>query len=88
MRQFTKARDTITAWAAERGARPGRVRGAPGVLRMVYGPVAPNWELITWDEFFEEFEAAGLVFMYESTPGSRICKLIRATIAEPEVEPD
>ena len=81
MRKFTRDRAIITRWAADRGALPGRVRGASGILRLVYGPAALNWELISWDEFFSDFEAAGLVFMYESNPGSRICKLIRATLA-------
>jgi hypothetical protein len=86
MRKFTRDRAIITQWAADRGALPGRVRGASGVLRLVYGPVAPNWELISWEEFFSDFEVAGLVFMYESTPGSRICKLIRANLAEADCE--
>jgi hypothetical protein len=86
MRKFTRDRDTITQWAADRGALPGRVRGAPGVLRLVYGPPARNWELISWEDFFSDFESGGLVFMYESTPGSRICKLIRADLADADGE--
>src|SRR5581483_1349257 len=83
-RQFTKDHAVITAWAVERGATPARVRGAPGVLRLAFGPLPPNWQAISWEEFFAAFDAAGLVFMYESSPGSRICKLIHAELAEPE----
>ncbi len=83
MRKFTKEHAVIAAWAGERAATPARVRGAPGVLRLSFGAVAPNWEAIGWDQFFAEFDAGSLVFMYESTPGSRICKMVRAELAEP-----
>jgi hypothetical protein len=82
MRRFSKDHATIVAWAEERGARPARVRGASAVLRLTFGPPAPNWELIDWEAFFEAFDAGELVFMYESNPGSRICKMIRANLAE------
>ena len=44
MRQFTKDHARIRAWAEERGATPAHVRGAPAVLRLVFGPLPRNWE--------------------------------------------
>ena len=84
MRKFTKDHAAIAGWAAERQARPARVRGAPGVLRLVFEALPPNWEAISWEQFFAEFDTQELVFMYEATPGSRICKMVRAVLAEPE----
>jgi len=81
VRAFTRDHQVIAAWAAERGASPARVRGAR-VLRLAFGPLPRNWEPIAWDEFFATFDADGLVFMYEEAAGSRICKLVRATLAE------
>jgi hypothetical protein len=82
MRQFTKDHAAIQHWAQERGGSPAHVRGAPDVLRLAFGSLPPNWSPLSWDQFFARFDAGRLVFMYESSPGSRICKLIRAELAE------
>ena len=82
MRQYTRQHDVILAWAEERGGRPARVRGSE-VLRLAFEKLPPNWEAITWEAFFETFERTGQSFMYEDSPGSRICKLTRGPQAGP-----
>ncbi len=76
MRKYTREHELIRAWAEERGGKPARVRGA-GVLRIAFGPPAPNWEPLDWPTFFEEFDASNLAFLYEDSPGSHICKLVK-----------
>lgn len=83
MRKYTSDHDLIRAWAEERGGTPARVRGvglrndATTVLRLAFGPLPPTWEPLDWDAFFDAFDEAGLAFLYEEAPGSRICKLVK-----------
>ena len=84
MRSYTKDHARIRAWAEERGAQPAHVKGASQVLRLAFGSLPPNWVAISWEAFFAVFDAEELVFLYEPSPGSRICKLIHATLVEPE----
>ncbi len=82
MRKYTREHALIRAWAEERGGHPARVRGA-GVLRIAFGPLPPNWEPLDWDAFFATFAADGLAFLYEESPASRICKLVKGhTVGE------
>ena len=76
MRRYTREHELIRAWAEERGGRPARVRGA-GVLRIAFGPLPPNWEPLDWETFFAAFDEGGLAFLYEESPSSRICKLVK-----------
>jgi hypothetical protein len=76
MRQYTREHATIRSWAEARGGQPARVKGSQ-VLRLAFERLPPNWESLPWDEFFETFDRGGLVFMFEDTPGSRICKLTK-----------
>jgi len=82
MRQYTRQHEVIRAWAEGRGGQPARVRGSE-VLRLAFEQLPPNWEAISWDQFFETFERTGQTFMYEDAPGSRICKLTRGPQAGP-----
>ena len=82
MRQYTRQHDAIRGWAEERGGRPARVRGSE-VLRLAFEKLPPNWETICWQEFFRTFDRSGQTFMYEDSPGSRICKLTRGPQAGP-----
>ena len=82
MRQYTRQHEVIRAWAEGRGGQPARVRGSE-VLRLAFEHLPPNWEAISWDQFFETFERTGQTFMYEDSPGSRICKLTRGPQAGP-----
>ncbi len=80
-RKYTRDHQLIRSWAEERGGRPARVRGA-GVLRIAFGPLAPNWEPLDWQTFFAAFDESKLAFLYEESPGSRICKLVKGTRTE------
>lgn len=82
MRAYTKDHTTVRDWAVQRGGQPARVRGASGVLRIAFDEMPRNWEAISWEQYFAEFDAGELVFMYESNPSSRICKTIRAVLTE------
>ncbi len=84
----TTDHDTIRRWAEERGGKPGVVRGTgdgggAGVLRIWFPDVGPSeeaFEELSWDEFFDEFEANDLALVYqeETTQGeeSRFAKLV------------
>jgi len=62
----------IRRWVEERGGRPAHVKetgsdGDPGVLRIDYPGRGDDdaLEEISWDEWFEKFEDAGLAFLYQ-----------------------
>jgi hypothetical protein len=79
----------IRAWAEARGGRPAAAKGTggegkgggAGVLRIDFGPKEEGLEEISWEEFFETFEASGLAFLHqeETKDGSesRFFKLVR-----------
>ncbi len=85
MRQRTDDHQLIRAWVEERRGTPARVRAAglrrdaAAVLRVAFGPLPATWEPLDWDAFFSAFDAAGLTFLYEDSPASRICKLTKGT---------
>src|SRR4051812_16918197 len=70
----TQDHDEIQQWAEARGAKPAVVASTEsesqtGILRLMF-PDAPNandgaLEEISWDEFFEKFDASGLEFTYQ-----------------------
>lgn len=70
----TQDHDEIQQWAEARGAKPAAVaatesKNQTGILRLMF-PDAPNanddaLEEISWDEFFEKFDASGLEFVYQ-----------------------
>ncbi len=72
----TTDHETIREWVEDRGGKPGAVKsthrsGDPGILRIMF-PKAPHaddesLEEISWDEFFDKFDEAGLAFLYEET---------------------
>ncbi|MGE3270207.1 MAG: hypothetical protein AB7P40_15755 [Chloroflexota bacterium] len=78
MRQYTADRAIIQQWVEERGGQPARVRGT-AVPRFAFEALPPNWEPVGWPEFFELLERGRLGLMYEDTPGSRVCKLVKAS---------
>ncbi len=93
--KMTVDHDEIRRWAEERGGRPAAVRRThaeddPGIIRIAF-PDAPYandeaLEEITWDEFFEKFDEAGLALVYqeETARGGRsnFNKLIGRETAE------
>lgn len=78
MRQYTADHAVIQAWVSERGGQPARVRGT-AVPRLAFGEVPPNWEPVSWPELFDLLTQGRLGLMYEDTPGSRVCKLVKAS---------
>ena len=78
MRQYTGDHATIQQWVEERGGQPARVRGTD-VPRFAFGELPPNWEAVSWPELFTLLERGRLALMYEDAPGSRICKLVKAS---------
>ena len=82
MRRYTRDPELIRAWVEERGGQPARVRGTD-VLRIAFGPLAPNWEPVAWPDFLTQLERARLAFMYEENAGSRVCKIVKGhTVGE------
>jgi hypothetical protein len=67
----TTDHDTIRKWAEERGGRPATVKGTEsgdedaGILRIDFQDPDDRLEEISWDEWFEKFEDAGLAFLYQ-----------------------
>ncbi len=68
----TTDHDAIRRWVEERGGRPARVRDTggdddPGILRIDYPGRGDDESLeqISWDDFFEAFEANELAFLYQ-----------------------
>ena len=73
-RVTTTDHDEIQSWAEARGGRAAAVSGTgsgndPGILRIEF-PDAPQsdddaLEEISWDEWFEAFDANGLALVYQ-----------------------
>ncbi len=83
----TRDHRTIRAWAEARGGRPAHVTDTgsgedPGILRLDFEPKDEALEPLSWDEFFEKFDQAGLSFLYqdETADGhqSRFHKFVRS----------
>lgn len=82
MSETTTDHDTIRKWAEARDGHPSRVKGTgddedAGLLRLDFGPKEENLEAISWEEFFEKFEASRLALVYDDAPDSRFGKLVR-----------
>jgi hypothetical protein len=88
---------TIREWAEARGGKPAAVktthrRDDPGILRFIFPDSRyaddENLEEITWDEFFEKFDEAGLALLYqEKTKDGEVStfnKLVSRETARPE----
>ena len=70
--QTTTDHDTIRQWVEARGGRPAAVKGTgsdgdPGILRIDYPGRGDDEALeeISWEEFFDAFEANNLAFVYQ-----------------------
>jgi hypothetical protein len=66
----TTHHEVIRRWAEERGGRPATVEGTEhegraGVLRFDFGAPTDRLREISWDEWFETFDARGLNFIYQ-----------------------
>lgn len=81
MAQTTTDHATIRRWAEARDGRPARVKGTggpddAGLLRLDFGEPEEALEAISWEEFFDTFDASELALLYEDEPDSRFNKLI------------
>ena len=85
--KVTTDHDEIQRWVEERGGSPARVKGTAskgsiGLLRIDYPGYSgeDTLEKISWEEFFNGFEANNLAFLYqeETKDGSesRFSKLV------------
>ncbi len=80
---------TIRKWAEERGGKPATVQETEyageevGILRIDFpgGSGNPPLMEISWDQFFEKFDEAGLAMVYQDQKmdgeQSTFCKFIR-----------
>jgi hypothetical protein len=84
----------IKRWAEARGGKPASIKGTPkkgeeaGLLRIDFpgGAKNPPLERITWEAFFEKFDEAGLVMIYQDEKvdgeASTFCKFVNHETAE------
>ena len=69
--QVTTDHVAIRQWAEARGGRPASVKGTAGqedagLLRIDFEPgLAEDLELISWEGFFEKFDAENLGFLHQ-----------------------
>jgi len=84
--KITTDHDIIREWAESRDGYPATVSGTSdneeaGVLRIAFSEDEANMTRLSWDEFFEKFDAAGLQFLYQEKTGdgaeSRFSKFVR-----------
>jgi hypothetical protein len=66
----TRNHDVIREWAEERSATPATVEGSEhdghvGVLRFDFPGGATDLKHISWEEWFEAFDARELNFIYQ-----------------------
>ena len=66
----TTHHEVIKRWAEERGGRPATVEGTEhgdhlGVLRFDFGGDNENLRHVSWEEWFETFDARRLNFIYQ-----------------------
>jgi anaerobic selenocysteine-containing dehydrogenase len=68
----THDHDEIRKWAEQRGGKPTHVKGTggghdPGILRIDFPGYSGEGKLepISWDEFFEKFDAQQLALIYQ-----------------------
>src|SRR3954470_13418577 len=79
----TTDHDVIRSWVEARGGCPAHVKGSgsrrdPGLLRIDYPGYSggTSLEKISWDAFFDAFEANHLAFLYQDRKNSRFSKLV------------
>lgn len=69
--QKTTDHDEIRKWIESRKGRPAQVKetkhGGSGVLRVDFREPDSTLQEISWDKFFEIFDASNLAFLYQDT---------------------
>jgi hypothetical protein len=89
MANNTSDHDKIQRWAEKHGGKPAAVKrthrdDSVGIIRIMFPKASQSkheeLEEISWDEFFEQFDEAGLVLLYEED--SNFNKLVRRETLE------
>jgi hypothetical protein len=87
--QATTDHEKIRKWVESKGGCPARVKGTgnkndPGLIRIDFPGFSgkDTLEPISWDEFFEKFDEAGLAFVYQDGPNTRFNKLVKRETVE------
>lgn len=90
----TTDHEEIMRWVEERGGSPATIDGTPkgdeeaGLLRIDFpgGATNPPLKSISWNAFFEKFDAEGLVMIYQdekaSGEESTFCKFVSRESAD------
>ncbi|HEY3779359.1 MAG TPA: hypothetical protein VGL35_15005 [Rhizomicrobium sp.] len=93
--RVTTDHEAIRHWTEARGGHPATVKRTerghePGVLRLDFDPPEEALEEITWEDFFDKFDEAGLAFLYQdrtaSGKTSRFHKFVDRSSADQEDE--
>ena len=68
--QQTTDHNVIRTWAEARGGKPATVKateedGHAGILRIDFDPPDQGLDHISWDEFFDKFDEAGIAFLHQ-----------------------
>jgi hypothetical protein len=86
--KVTTDHDEIQRWAEARGGKPATIKDTPkkgeeaGLLRIDFpgGAGNPPLEPISWRDFFEKFDEAGLAMVYQDDKAdgeeSYFCKFV------------
>jgi hypothetical protein len=72
---ITTDHDKIKKWAEARGGHPATVKDTEqdeeaGILRLDFDPPDEGLEKISWDDFFDKFDDAELVFLFQEKASS------------------
>ncbi len=93
----TTDHDVIRKWIEEREGRPARVRDTEdqegGLIRVDYpGFSGESLQTISWEEFFDAFEANNLAFLFQDKKKdgseSRFSKMIDRDAAKEKKQPN
>jgi hypothetical protein len=92
--EVTTDHDFIKKWVEERGGSPASVKetggkGDPGIIRIDFPGFSGEGKLepISWEDWFDAFEANRLAFLYQEEVGgapSRFNKLVSRDSVTPE----
>lgn len=70
--RYTANQEEIRSWIEEHSGVPVFVKGveenggeSPDMLHVAFGPLAPDMEELSWEEFFERLENEQLALEYE-----------------------
>lgn len=84
-RVITTDHEAVMRWANERGGMPAIVAGTEADLRFDWGEGDENLMRLSWEEFFDVFEAEGLAFAHIEDDDSSVYEFVpRGSAAQDE----